>query len=163
MKKIAGFLAIMLICSVSFAQSRTNMRMQSQTFISGSPVNKSTNDTLVNADTSTLYYAAVLGFNVQLQWTVTNITGTAGGTITYQGSPDGVTWYTVLADVVQCTSCTSSTTISGLTSGAKTSNTAVFKTFPWKYIRVYGTFSGTQTSFWTGIITTWAPFTTNLN
>ncbi len=166
MKKIVLVLMVVLsACAACMGQGtvRSNVALQRQKIASGVITNISVNDTTVNTDTSYLWYGNILGWNIQVQWTAANVSGTTGGTVIYQGSPDNVNWYTVLADVTQCSACTSSTTISSLTSGGKVSNAAVFKSFPFRYFRVQEITSGTQTSFVSGSITEWSAFETSLN
>jgi hypothetical protein len=166
MKKIISILAVMLtMAAACTAQGtvRNNVPMQRQKIASGVVTNIFVNDTTVNTDTSFLWFSNILGWNVQVQWTITNVTGTTGGTVVYQGSPDNVNWYTVMTDTLQCNSCLATNTVSGLTSGATTLKSAIFKGFPYAYIRVRDITSGTQTSYIAGKITEWSAFSTNLN
>lgn len=165
MKKIISILAVLLLISgVTFAQGtvRANVKMQAQSYVAGVITNVS-RDTTTNVDSTYNWFAGILGWNVQIQTTVTNVTGTTGGTLIYQGSPDNVNWYTVMTDTIQCNACVATVTVTGLTGAATKVVSAVFKGFPYAYVRVRDITSGTQTSYMTCKITEWSAFTTNLN
>lgn len=164
MKKILSILAILItVAATTYGQaSRANQKMQRQKFVGSVPVNITTNDTTVNTDTSFVWFGSVLGWNLTVQWTETNVTGTTGGTVIYQGSNDNVNWYTLAADTTQCNACLASATISGLTAAATTTKLAIFRNFQFPYIRARLTTTGTQTSFINGLITEYANYITGL-
>lgn len=165
MKKIIGFLSVMLISCACFGQGtvRANARLQSQKVINGTITNISYNDTTLNTDTTYLYYGGILGWNISVQWNIVNVTGTAGATTIYQGSPDNVNWYVISTDTVQCNTCLATAVVSGLTSAATVTKAAIFKNFPFANFRARTITSGTQTSYLSGKITEWSNFVTNLN
>lgn len=166
MKRIISILAVLLtLGSMAFAQGtvRGNIPMQRQKYVNGVIVNITVNDTTVNTDTTYTWFSSILGWNVQIQTTVQNVTGTTGGTLIYQGSPDNVNWYTIMTDTVQCNSCVATVTVTSLGSASSKIVSAVFKNFPYANIRVRDITSGTQTSYIASKITEWSPFSTNLN
>ena len=164
MKKIVLFICLVCAAALGYGQgSRVNQVMTVQKYAAGVITNVSVNDTTTNTDTSNLFTGAVLGWNVGVQWVVKNVTGTTGGTVIYQGSNDNVNWYAVMTDTVICNSCLATVTVSGLTGAATTVKAALFKGFPFYYLRARYITSGTQTSYITGKITQYGAYVNNLN
>ena len=112
-------------------------------------------DTTTNPDTTYLVmttngdgsitYPGDLVYN----WTNTNISGTTGGSVIYQGSMTGTfavaTGWTTLVNDKTGALVTDTVTVSGTTKG-----TLIIKNNTWKYVRARYISSGTQTSVMTG-------------
>lgn len=164
MKRIVFFMCLLCLGTLGYGQaSRLNQSMTIQKYAGGVPTGISVNDTTTNTDTSNLFTSSVLGWNVGVQWVVKNVTGTTGASVIYQGSNDNANWYTVMTDTVVCNSCLATVTVSGLTSAATTTKAALFKGFPFYYLRVRYITSGTQTSYINGKITQYGSYVNNLN
>lgn len=165
MKQFLLVVVMIAMSCASFAQGsqRLNQKMVRQKYVLGVPTTTNVNDTTVNTDTSNIYIAAALGWNISLQFTATNVTGTTGATVIYQGSNDNINWYTIMTDTATCNSCLATVTVSGLTGGATTVKSAMFRIFQFNYLRARYITSGTQTSYINGLCTYFSAYVTNLN
>lgn len=128
MKKLFFFLAIVLSFSfVASAQQSSTMTITSTQGV--------TKTSFTNADTAYVYASqrSLRATSFAGTVTVTQLTGTAGGSITWQATVDGVHW----ANTQQ-----TATTISGTT----TSGFAVSGGVPYNRYRALVILSGTETS-----------------
>jgi len=135
MKKLFSLLLLTFGFFSSFAQAPTGpkIRYTEVGYLLSTPTHSST-DTLTNA-TAKSQYGIVQGSNVHLtvQSTLTKISGTAAGTLTLQGSIDGLVWSTI----------GSAYTITDVSS-----QTAAFVVVPstYQYYRILAAPSGTQST-----------------
>ena len=146
MKPLFLILMICLTATVSFGQKPLNA------YSGTGYVAKSTPDTTVNTDTT--YLANTSGYttdyNVGWEATITNVSGTTGGTVTAQGSDDNINWYPVVSSALEMTTQTTTITVSGLTGGATKTFTYKWPSHQFTYYRLQFITSGTQTSVMTG-------------
>lgn len=159
MKKIMILIALLITFSTgSFAQYNGYTMLN----VLPSGVIKA-KDTTVNTDTSYLYFsttsptASVLSItpisynnDIVFQWANTQISGTSGGTVIFQGSMSGTftnaagDWNTLISDK-NFALIKDTVTVSGTTVG-----TFICPSCKWRAVRARYIASGTQTSIMTG-------------
>lgn len=144
-----NILLILSLCLVSFgvtAQSTGSIPLKAY---NANFVAKATPDTTTNTDTTYLANVSALtsSYDVTYQVTLTNVSGTSTGTITTQGSDDGVIWYSVTGSTTEVAAQT--LTVS-LTSAATMSPDWKWPTHFFAYYRVRYISGGTQTSVMVG-------------
>ena len=155
MKRIIAIVAI-LAAFITGAKAQSQYTAYTMVNVKPSGVTVA-RDTTSNTDTSYLYFAtggAVTALttnnDVIVRWTNTNVSGTTGGSVIFQGSPTGTftnttgDWSTLINDKTQSL-ITDTVTVSGTTSA-----TFIIRSCPYKYIRARYISSGTQTSALTG-------------
>jgi hypothetical protein len=112
-------------------------------------------DTASNTDTTYLYFTAVsAGYNIHCKAVYTRISGTAGGTLLFQGSDDNSNWFTLANNLEGTVSSqyADTATFSSLSSGTSTKDFfyAGTKAYKYKYFRIRLITSGTQTGSFAG-------------
>ena len=144
MKKIITLLSLIVLTTIiAQAQSFKPLTLTAQK----ADLTACTKDTTVNTDTSYLVTGLITSYS-DLEFNIVNtkLTGTSGGTIIVQGSPDNSNWYTMVNDKTQSL-INDTTTVSNTTRFQ-----FVVKTHPYQYYRIRYISSGTQTSVMTGLV-----------
>ena len=111
-------------------------------------------DTLVNADTGYVVYPQLTNsYNLSLNITVTQLTGTVAGTVVLEGSDNAsfTTPYAITGTVTQCAGCTGA---SGTLSGSGTFKWLV-PSMPFPYFRIRAITTGTSTATYTSSLNTY--------
>ena len=141
-------IAMLLVASVwlcsdtTQAQNKYTLRAQnaSQAFVSA--------DTTTNTDTSYLFAQLTPGYNLQLQWTNTKVSGTVAGSVVVQGSNDDINWYTLTTDKSQAPYLADTVTATN----GNTTGLFILQHCYFDYVRVRIITSGTQRSTLSGTV-----------